>query len=155
MLPFAVDYHPYTSYHISESLQILLFTALAFFVMVKMGKLHAHAGINIDLDWIYRVGGRVFLWLARKPVQLTDNFVSELYRLAGLLPLMFTARASGKFDNKVIDGAVDGLAETVRGIGSRLRFVQRGQMQENLAFAFAVAAALMVIFLFAYNAFAR
>ena len=155
MLPYAVDYHPYTSYHVSESLQILLFTALAFFLLVKLGKLVPHTGLNIDLDWIYRMGGRAFLWAARKPIQLADTFVGELYRLAGLIPLMFSARASGKFDNKVIDGAVDGLAETVRGIGSRLRFVQRGQMQENLAFAFAVAAALIVIFLFAYNAFAQ
>ncbi len=155
MLPYPVDYHPFTSYHLSESLQILLFTALAFFVLVKLGKLVPHQGLNIDLDWIYRMGGRVFLWVARKPIQLGDAFVSEVYRLGGLIPLMFSARASGRFDNGVIDGAVDGLAEFVRGVGSRLRFVQRGQMQENLAFAFAVAAALIVIFLFAYNAFAR
>ena len=37
------------------------------------------------------------------------------------------------FDNKIIDGAVDGLAESVRGVGRRLRFAQRGQMQQNLA----------------------
>ena len=35
MLPFATDYHPYTSYHVSETLQILLFTAVGFFLLLK------------------------------------------------------------------------------------------------------------------------
>jgi hypothetical protein len=68
---------------------------------------------------------------------------------------MISARTSGRFDNGFIDGAVDGLAEFVRGVGSRLRFVQRGQMQQNLAMLFVVAAALIVVFLLSYNAFAR
>ena len=64
-----------------------------------------------------------------------DTFVGELYRYAGLIPLMLTAKVSGLFDNYVIDGAVDGFAESFRGIGRRLRLVQRGQMQQNLTFA--------------------
>jgi hypothetical protein len=39
---------------------------------------------------------------------------------------------------------VDGLAQSVRAVGRRLRSAQRGQMQENLAFAFALAALLIV-----------
>jgi multicomponent Na+:H+ antiporter subunit D len=99
------------------------------------------------MDWFYRKGWRVFLWIARKPVQLVDTWVGELYRVAGLVPLMLTARVSAMFDNEVIDGAVDGLAGTIRGIGQRLRFAQRGQMQQSLAFAFAVTAALIIAFL--------
>ena len=98
------------------------------------------------MDWFYRKGGRAFYRLARKPVQAADTFVGELYRLAGLAPLMLTARAAGLFDNKIIDGAVDGLAEGVRGIGRRLRFAQRGQMQQNLAISFVVAALLIIGF---------
>jgi multicomponent Na+:H+ antiporter subunit D len=30
-----VEYHPYTSYHVSETLEMLLFTALGFFLLVK------------------------------------------------------------------------------------------------------------------------
>jgi len=142
MLPFPVDYDPYTAYHVSETLQILLFTALGFFLLVK--KLTPEALISLDLDWFYRKGGQAFLWLASKPIQLTDTLVGELYRVAGLVPLMRNARAAARFDNSIIDGAVDGLAETVRNIGARLRQMQRGQMQQNLAFAFAVAAVLIV-----------
>ncbi len=148
MLPYptiAGEYHPYTAYHVSETLQILLFTALGFFLLIK--KLVPEPTISLDMDWFYRMGGRAFLWLARKPIQFADTCVGELYRVAGLVPLMVTARLSGIFDNRVIDGFVDGLAETVRGFGRRLRLAQRGQVQENLAFAFAVAAALIVAFL--------
>jgi multicomponent Na+:H+ antiporter subunit D len=114
-------------------------------------KLVPEPTISLDLDWVYRMGGRVFLWVARKPVQLADNFVGELYRLAGLVPLMGAAKQAALFDNGVIDGIVDGLASTVRGIGRRLRFAQRGQMQENLAFAFTVAAVLIVAFIIYSN----
>jgi hypothetical protein len=40
------------------------------------------------------------------------------------------------------------VASAVRGVGRRLRLAQRGQVQENLAFAFAVAAVLLVVFIF-------
>jgi multicomponent Na+:H+ antiporter subunit D len=156
MLPYpdlAAEYHPYNAYHIFETLQILLFTGLGFFLLLK--KLVPDPTISLDMDWFYRKGWRVFLWFARKPVQLVDTWVGELYRVAGLVPLMLTSRVSGMFDNEVIDGAVDGLAETIRGIGRRLRFAQRGQMQQSLAFAFAVAAALIIAFLFYTNVLAR
>jgi multicomponent Na+:H+ antiporter subunit D len=144
MLPYPVEYHPYTAYHISETLQILLFTALGFFLLLK--KLTPEAKISFDLDWFYRKGGQAFLWVARRPVQWIDQGVGELYRVAGLLPLMLTARWSAVFDNRIIDGAVDGLATTIRSVGNRLRGAQRGALQENLTVAFGVAAALVLIF---------
>jgi multicomponent Na+:H+ antiporter subunit D len=154
MLPFpeeAMKYLPqvYSGYHVSETLQILLFTGLGFFLLLK--KLEPEAKISLDLDWPYRMGGRVFYWLARKPIQAVDTFIGELYRLAGLIPLMFVAQFAGLIDNEVIDGLVDGTAEAVRGISRRLRFAQRGQMQQNLAVAFGVAAVLIVAFILYSN----
>jgi multicomponent Na+:H+ antiporter subunit D len=144
MLPNPVDYHPYSSYHVSESLLLLLFTAVGFFLLIK--KLTPEPTISLDLDWFYRMGGRAFRWLARKPIQILDTGVGELYRVAGLIPLMFAARVAALFDGAFIDELVDGLANSVRGFGRRLRTVQRGQMQENLTFAFAVAAILIIAF---------
>ncbi len=152
MLPYpeeAMKYAPYTAYHVSETLQILLFTGLGFFLLLK--KLEPEAKISFDLDWFYRKGGRAFQRFASGPVQAVDTFVGELYRLAGLLPLMITAQVAAFFDNTVIDGMVDGLARSVRGVGRRLRSTQRGQMQESLTFAFAVAAVLIVAFIIYSN----
>jgi multicomponent Na+:H+ antiporter subunit D len=47
-----VIYAPYTAYHLAEALQILLFTALGFFLLLK--KLAPEPTISIDMDWLYR-----------------------------------------------------------------------------------------------------
>ncbi len=148
MLPYPVDYHPYTSYHVSETLQLLLFTAIGFFLLIK--KLAPEKTISLDLDWFYRKGGRAFFWLARKPIQFVDTCVGNAYRTGGLIPLMKSARLAAKFDQGVIDGVVDGLAHTVNGVGRRLRLVQRGQVQQSLALAFAVVILLILAFLFRF-----
>ena len=144
LLPYPVEYHPYTAYHVTETLQILLFTAVGFFFLIK--KLVPDPTISLDLDWFYRKGGRAFSWLARRPVQFIDTCIGEIYRVAGLIPLMLSARLAGRFDNGVIDGLVDGLAHAVRNLGGRLRHAQRGQLQEILGFAFAFAAVVIVAF---------
>lgn len=146
MLPYPVEFEPYTAYHVSETLQILLFTGLGFFLLIK--KLEPEAKISLDLDWPYRMGGRAFLWLARKPVQAIDNAVGEIHRAGGLIPLMRSANLVNVFDNRVIDGVVDGFAGTFRSVGERLRGAQRGPLQQNLALAFAAAALVIVALIF-------
>lgn len=153
MLPYPVDYHPYSSYHVSETLQLLLFTAVGFFLLIK--KLEPEPTISLDMDWFYRKGARAFYWLARRPLQFVDTCVGEGYRLAGLIPLMFSARGAGQFDNRIIDGFVDGFAGAVAAFGRRLRRVQRGQMQESLSLSFAVVALLLVGFLIIFTRVAR
>ncbi len=139
-----VDYRPFTAYHLSESLELLLFTALGFFILVRMKKVEPHATISLDLDWFYRKAGRAVQWLAEKPVQAVDSFVGELYRLAGLIPLMFSARVSAEFDDQIVDGAVEGIAHSVVGAGRRLRRAQRGHLQQSLTLAFVVLVLLLL-----------
>ncbi len=145
MLPYPVDYHPYTAYHISETLQLLLFTAVGFFLLLR--KLEPEPTVSLDTDWFYRRGGQAFLWLARKPIQWLDDQVGALYRVGGLLPLMFSSRCANLFDNEVIDRLVDGVAGGVRSLGSRLRTFQRGAVQENLALVFVFSVILVMAFL--------
>jgi multicomponent Na+:H+ antiporter subunit D len=152
MLPYqneAADYalHVYSSYHVSESLQILLFTALGFFLLIK--KLAPEPTISIDMDWFYRKGGRGFLWLAKKPIQTFDTWFGEVYRNVGLYPLMTTAKFWSWFDWHGIDGVVDGLARWVRSIGDRLRNVQNGRLQYNIYYAVSIVAVLIVAYVFA------
>jgi hypothetical protein len=74
--------------------------------------------------------------------------LGTVYRALGLVPLMVASRLAGLFDNRVIDGAVDGLAHWVRSLGGRLRVAQRGAVQENLSLVFVVSIILLVAFLF-------
>jgi multicomponent Na+:H+ antiporter subunit D len=53
LLPYATDYEPYIAYHVVAQLQLLLFSGLAFFVM--LGWLKRTLTISLDLDWLYRV----------------------------------------------------------------------------------------------------
>jgi multicomponent Na+:H+ antiporter subunit D len=79
-----------------------------------------------------------------------DNWVGEIWRLGGLLPLMGVAFLVGLFDNKVIDGIVDGFGASFRAVGRRLRTAQRGALQENLTLAFAAGVVLLVVFFFLF-----
>lgn len=51
-LPFPVDYNPYTPGHVSEALQLLLFTGFGFWLLVSM--LKGERKISLDTDWFYR-----------------------------------------------------------------------------------------------------
>ena len=52
LLPFAVNYQPYTAAHLVAQFQLLLFAGLAFFVMLPMMK--RTLTISLDFDWFYR-----------------------------------------------------------------------------------------------------
>jgi multicomponent Na+:H+ antiporter subunit D len=58
LLPFDVDYVPYTGAHVVYQLQLLLFSGLAFFLMLPW--LKRTLTITLDLDWFYRGGGKAF-----------------------------------------------------------------------------------------------
>jgi multicomponent Na+:H+ antiporter subunit D len=53
LLPYAVNYEPYIAWHVVGQLQLLLFSGLAFFVM--LGWLRRTLTITLDFDWTYRV----------------------------------------------------------------------------------------------------
>jgi multicomponent Na+:H+ antiporter subunit D len=55
LLPFKVDYVPYTASHVVSQLQLLLFSGLAFFLM--LGWLKRTLTITLDVDWLYRSFG--------------------------------------------------------------------------------------------------
>lgn len=52
MMPAPVDYQAYTSGHVLWELQLLLFTAVGFFVLIKYAG--GQPKITVDTDWLYR-----------------------------------------------------------------------------------------------------
>lgn len=133
LLPFPVEYHPFTGYHFSETVQILLLTGLGFFLLVK--KLAPEPKINLDFDWFYRKILAGFMWFDRKAIQGFDTWWGELYRTVGLKDLMAFARGFARFDRWGIDGVVDNVAYGTRGLGGKLRVFQSGNLQQYLALA--------------------
>jgi multicomponent Na+:H+ antiporter subunit D len=55
ILPYPVDYAPYTVAHVVHMLQLLLFAGLAFFLMLSLMK--RTLTITLDFDWFYRTFG--------------------------------------------------------------------------------------------------
>ena len=64
MLPYPVDYAPYTYAHVVTMLQLLLFSGLAFFIMLPY--LKRTLTITLDWDWFYRSLGPRFLGQAAR-----------------------------------------------------------------------------------------
>ena len=55
LLPFPVEYVPYTVEHVVTQMQLLMFSALAFVVLMRTGLYPPELpSINLDTDWIYR-----------------------------------------------------------------------------------------------------
>lgn len=144
MLPYQeATYHPYSGYHLSETLQILAFTVVAFIFLKD--KLDARPTISLDLDWFYRLGGRGFLWLATHPIQWLDTAWGTAYRVVGLYTLMTTAKFSLWFDWHGIDGVVDGSASCVRAVGQRVTVIfQKGHIQQTIYYSITFAAILLI-----------
>jgi len=57
LLPFEVHYQPYTATHLIETMQLLIFTGLAFWLVLK--HLHVADTITLDTDWFYRRPSRL------------------------------------------------------------------------------------------------
>ena len=56
LLPFSVDYAPYTAPHVVNALQLLLFSGLAFFLMLPL--MQRTLTITLDVDRLWRRGGK-------------------------------------------------------------------------------------------------
>ncbi len=146
MLPFAVHYHPYSAYHLSETLQIVAFTGLTFYFFRR--ELVPTAHICLDIDWFYRFGGKGFMWVDNNLIQTVDNWVAKIWQAMGLRPLMIISNFWSWFDWHGIDGVVDGIARSVRGLGGKVRCLQSGHMQYNIFFAAGMAAVGILVLLF-------
>ena len=55
LLPYRVEYHPYTTFHVMAQMQLLMWSALAFTWLNRTGLYPPELrSTNVDSDWIYR-----------------------------------------------------------------------------------------------------
>ena len=149
LLPYAVDFVPYTAVHITESLGILMFTALGFVLLLKA--LDPENTISLDTDWVYRKGARAFMWFANKPLARYEQAVSDVSENAAL-PFMHGSAAAGlRVDIHVVDGIVNGIARWVMRGGAVLRRVQTGVVSHYAGGMIAGLIAAIAIFAVAWR----
>ena len=138
-LPYTVEhaYRPWSVWNVLQSLMLLGFSGLAFFLLRRV--IEPHAGQNLDVDYFYRAFGRLVFALVSKPLAWLDSRWSEAYRAVGLKGLMDTAAASSFFDRVIVDGVVDGTAGAVKGVGWLGGRLQNGSLQRYLALSVVLA----------------
>ena len=96
LLPYEVDYKPYTMAHVVGQMQLLCFALLAFAVLMRTG-IHPPEirAVNLDVDWIYRrllprligviaeVISQIWFVLTEGFKQNMQRTLAALYRLYG------------------------------------------------------------------------
>ena len=79
LLPFAVDYVPYTGAHVVGQLQLLMFGALAFALLILSGYYPPEIkSINLDVDWFYRKTGSGAYIVLDKGLNSLNRFTEEV-----------------------------------------------------------------------------
>ncbi len=69
VLPYPVDYAPYSVSHVLTQMELLTFSALAFTLLTLSGMYPAEMrATNVDADWIYRKGAQLFSWFIHVPM---------------------------------------------------------------------------------------
>lgn len=92
LLPFPVDYLPYTTPHVINQLQLLAFAAMAFTVLMRTGLYPPEVrSINLDADVVYR---RLFPTISRhghgRIVQVRDRLVPRMRSASGVVTALVT-----------------------------------------------------------------
>ncbi len=112
LLPFPVEYRPYTAAHLVEAGQLLIFTGLAFWLLVK--KVGGEPTITLDTDWYYRKPAPAIY-------RLSVHSLSRLFAAAENLTLQFVdfiIRVSANPAGYFLDG-VQSSANSVLGAAKK------------------------------------
>ncbi len=144
LLPYPVHFEPYTAYHTWETLQILLFTQLGFFLLLK--KLWCENTISMDTDWFPRKGAIVFMWFINKPLASFEfNLIGEVYEFIVQKPVLRVARWFRWVDTFIVDKTFSEIANLTLIWGRMLQAIQSGQIQHYAMIMVAGVVTLIVI----------
>ena len=75
LLPYPVEFVPYTLTKVFSLTQMFIFTFLGFWVLRKM--VVGHATYTLDTDWLVRVPGRLFLRFCSGPLITLGTFLDN------------------------------------------------------------------------------
>jgi multicomponent Na+:H+ antiporter subunit D len=127
LLPYPVHFEPYTAYHTWESLQVLLFTQLGFFLLLKM--LWCKDTISIDTDWFPRKVAGAFMWFVNKPLAgIEYRFIGEIYEFVIQKP--------------ILNSTVNNIGRGTVGWSRIMQVFQSGQLQH---YALVMAVGILVV----------
>lgn len=140
-LPHNHKYVPYTVQHVSNTLGILGFTALGFFLLLK--KLDPERKISLDTDWFYRRGSLAFVALTVRPLaRLEFRFVGELYAFVMRRLVLGGASILRAFDTHIVDFTAVGVGRLTQASSRILKTTVSGNAQH---YGLIMAAGVLVL----------
>lgn len=143
LLPYPVNYQPYTLQHILSALGLFAFTILGFVLLFK--KMAPKDVINLDTDWFYRKGAGIVMYVINKKLAPFEyNFIGEVYEWLIQKPILKVANFIGKLDKALFDRLSDGLASTTVSMSHIMRVLQTGKTHDY-AFSIVLGLCLAVI----------
>jgi multicomponent Na+:H+ antiporter subunit D len=91
LLPYEVDYTPYTLTHIVAQTQLLVFSALAFTVLM-LARVYPPElrSVNLDVDCLYRFGSRFLFRVADRGLNGINTACDRLI-VQGIVPFLADA----------------------------------------------------------------
>ncbi len=117
ILPYPVEYDPYTVVHVVEKLQLTLFGLLAFCLLMLSGYYPAEMrAVHLDVDWFYRKGGGTLYRLMDQGFNRLNSVSDDLFarklpeRLAYLAregPALLLALFASRFKTMKGDGEAE------------------------------------------------
>jgi multicomponent Na+:H+ antiporter subunit D len=112
ILPFPVDFEPFSVFHVVSMLQLLMFGALAFTLLILSGAYPAEQrAMNLDTDWFFRMAGRAFMGFCRRPLRrlfsAMDTVMAAIVTAARKIPAIAVGIEART------DAVVHGIAEAV------------------------------------------
>ncbi len=162
LLPYPVDFQPYTPYKVIAMMQLLLLTAAAFWIYID--KLGGEATVSVDTDWFYRKPGLLLLWICVHPLQNlrlalqkslagTVAGVTSLSRNPILLPEIALRHLHLKAVKGLycISGPSEERTEALRNLESRITELRSMSYDENLyrrPIGLGVLVAIILLFLY-------
>ena len=150
ILPFAVDYVPYTAFHVLAMLELLMFGALAFTVLVLSGHYPPEMrAVNLDVDWFVRLPGRAFVRLCGDPLRQLGGFFEK--RVASLTSSCrrwpaVAVRLENRFDT-LFHAGLTALPERLARWGDHLR-TEAKQLSWNLVYILVPFCILLAVMFF-------
>ncbi len=131
ILPYAVVYVPYTGAHVVGQLQLLMFGALAFCLLILSGYYPAEIrAVNLDADWFYRKGARAFY-------RFVDGTLNGLNRFCENLIARRLPEAAGRFTENASARMVMILVGAVQKMWG-VTADRRSQVEENIQAVFSI-----------------
>lgn len=126
-LPYPVDFVPYTARHVVDTLGLLGFTALGFFLLLK--QLDPEPIISLDTDWFYRRGLSASLPLVNRGLARLESFVGQIYDVVMQRYVLRAATRLRELDASVIDATAVGVGGLTQTLSRGLRTTVTGNAQ--------------------------